>query len=100
MGKFSVGTYGNCLLLYFQTGNKGFEQAALFVGKFLKAKALKKSDDEILNDFGAEYEDYDDSEETSGGLTTKIVPFRERQGPKFAQKKGFGKMSSKSRKQK
>ena len=88
------------MFLYFQTGNKGFEQAALFVGKFLKAKALKKSDDEILNDFGAEYEDYENSEESSGGLTSKIIPFRERQGPKFAQKKGFGKMSSKARKQK
>ena len=77
----------------------GFEQAALFVGKFLKAKALKKSDDEILQDFGAERESSGDDDmpkdasreksDESGGKTS------------FTKKKGFGKMLAKvSKKQK
>ena len=82
--------------IFFQNGNKGFEQAALFVGKFLKAKALKKSDDDILAGFGAE-RDMDDEDEVdiAGAIKSPRGDKQSANIPAFAKKKGFGRMLSK-----
>ena len=44
----------------FQSNVKSLQSASVILGKFIKAKAIKKTDDEVLAGFGAEKGGSDD----------------------------------------
>lgn len=52
----------------FQVNVKSLQSASVILGKFIKAKAVKKTDEEVLAGFGAEK---GDSEEDSLGQSMK-----------------------------
>jgi hypothetical protein len=81
---------------------KSLQSASMIVGRFMKAKSLKKSDDEILAGFGAEKNGSDDEldailneiknvEETPRHSTT-AASFKT---PKSSVGKMFGKLAKK-----
>ena len=44
----------------FQGNVKSLQSASMIIGKFIKAKAVKKTDEEVLEGFGAEKQSSDD----------------------------------------
>ena len=44
----------------FQGNVKSLQSASMIIGKFIKAKAVKKTDEEVLDGFGAEKHSSDD----------------------------------------
>ena len=64
---------------FFQSNVKSLQSASMILGKFIKAKAIKKTDEEVLAGFGAEISF---SEEDSLGQSMKETLKDEKAGQK------------------